>query len=213
MRSAASVASRMEMHADLDTDDACEHCSHDLCDPLRGREPYGIGERNLPHARSDEPVVGPLQSPGAPRLAIGIPEGHRDICDCICARVASASGNRLKGRERLLSASGADCGEETRARWNTEIRECCTAPVAMARSAPFSLTTMPMISTSVSGLEQFEHLLGVGHLRDCRGRDEADRVDVREARGDQACADRRPSRRAESAPAVPARHRVGTRRS
>ena len=44
---------------------------------------------------------------------------------------------------------------------------------------------MPMISVPCGNIEELQHLFRIGHLRNRGGRNEADRVDVRETCGDE----------------------------
>ena len=64
-----------------------------------------------------------------------------------------------------------------------------TASVASARSAPFSFTTMPMISTSSAGrvrqIQPLQHVFAVGHLRHRPRRHKRHRIDLLEPRRHQ----------------------------
>ena len=138
--------------------------------------------------RTPESISRPHASataPRAPRVAIGIPEGHGEIGHHIQPCVAGQRRLRPSARPAPAPAFDVDCAGEIRAISSKETQESAPRRSAIARSAPLAFTTMPMISTASGGLKQLQHAFGVRHLRNRRRRNETHSIDVRESRLDE----------------------------
>ncbi len=87
----------------------------------------------------------------------------------------------------------------------------CTAPVRNRSFCSFLIDDDPDDLDMLGRHREFEHLLGVGHLRNCGRRNKTDGIDVREPGGDQLAQVVCFRLRRNLACAIPARHRVGIR--
>jgi len=120
----------------------------------------------------------------APGIAVGISERHRDIGHDIEFGGASDFGDRLQDVHGLFRSLILITAQEFRGDGIGEAERLHSAGGDGALCAFFIDDDGDQFDVA-GGFEESEHFFGVGHLRDCGGRDEADGIDVGEAGGDE----------------------------
>lgn len=179
------IGARVEMNADLDrTIDRVEDGSDQSGNLLWRGETDGVGEGNLRDAGVREEVAGGNNLVEAPRVIVGIAEGHRDVDD---EGEAGLEGGLPDGVESLDGFLGSLVLIAAQ-----KLRGDGVGKSEGGDSVGFNSTDRAFLidddadDLNVSGwIEEGEGLFGIGHLRNDFGGDERDGVNVGEAGSDQ----------------------------
>ena len=174
----------MQMHADLDRVISFAYRRHGLCDLFGRSQPHRVRQRDLLHARFGKQIAGANHLVDAPRIAIGIPEGHREIGNHFQSRSICQRSYRMECIQRLIRSLlliaqeklGRDRIRKAQRLYRTRI------------DGPLSALLIHHDADHLYAARRhqvLEHLLRICHLRNRGGRDETDRIDLREPRGYQ----------------------------
>ncbi len=178
-------------------------------DIFRRRQANCIRQRNLLNPHIGHQIARRNYLVRRPRIAVWVPEGHRDIGHHAQSALVCRLANRLQRIQRLFRSLPLVPSQELR---RNRIRkpQRRNRSLSIARSAPFLFTTIPIISTSSSASRNAEHPLRIRHLRHRSRRDKRHCIDMTESCGNQRAQIVRLHLRRKSLSAIPATHRAGT---
>jgi hypothetical protein len=178
------VGASVKMDADFEAFVDVEDEAHDVADELGRGETDGVGERDLSDSRVDEEIDGADDLVDVPHVAVRIAEGHGEIGDDVLSALVGDLADLLELVERFFGRLALVAIKELR---RDGVREADGRDAAGVHGA---LGTLGVDDDAddldlFGSVEVFEDELGVGHLRDGGFGDEAHRIQMLEACGDE----------------------------